>query len=180
MILQTSTLVIAYCLAIMMAVAGVSKLFDRRRFRAVLYNYDILPGAVLGLASVVLPVLEIAIAIALVVPAAQVFGAMGATILLVLYGAMIGFNIMRGRRAMDCGCSFGRSSGELSGGLVWRNIVLAVLALGVVVASPLSVSLWAHINAVFGAVAVWFVYATLDIVLSSPIRFHRKGSHHHA
>jgi hypothetical protein len=51
--------------------------------------------------------------------------------LLGLYAAAIAINLLRGRRHIDCGCSFGLSqaaAAELSWWLVLRNGVLAALA----------------------------------------------------
>jgi len=161
-------------LAAVFAVAGVAKLLDAAGSRAALEGFGV-PRAAARPASRVLPVVELAIAAGLLVPASAWWSALAAAGLLAVFMAAIGVSMTRGA-APDCHC-FGRlHSAPVSWSTQLRNGVLAAAA-GVAVlagrgASGLSPVRWAgHLNAaelglaaavaVLSAVAAgqgWFLY----------------------
>jgi peroxiredoxin/uncharacterized membrane protein len=117
-------------LAAVFAVAGVAKLLDRKGSAKSLAEFGV-PAGLAPAMGVVLPVVELACAVALVVDAWAWWAACGVAALLVVFIAAIGVSLARGRRP-DCHCFGQLSSSPVSGKTVARNVVLVVLA-GVVV-----------------------------------------------
>ncbi len=112
-------------LAAMFAVAGISKLRDKRRFHGIVLDYRLLPPRLAMQVARSLPWIELVLALALLAGAPPALP--GAAALLLAYGAAMAINLARGRRRMDCGC--GAEPQWLSGWLVLRNILLAAAAL---------------------------------------------------
>ena len=119
-------------LAIVFVVAATTKFADLPGSRQAMKEFG-LPEALASPMGALLPLAELAVGFALLVPSLGWFGAIGALILLL--GFIIGmlYNMVHGR-APDCHC-FGQLHSEPVG---WRslirNAVLAILALGVVAA----------------------------------------------
>ncbi|HEX4623987.1 MAG TPA: MauE/DoxX family redox-associated membrane protein [Solirubrobacteraceae bacterium] len=127
-------LVLRVVLAAVFVVAAAGKLLDRDGSRQALVAFGVgerlaAPGAI------VLPLAELAVALALLPAASAVPGAAGAIVLLTAFSAGIGRAMARGE-APDCHC-FGQLHSEPAGpkALV-RNVVLAAPAVIVVVAGP--------------------------------------------
>ena len=98
---------VAFVLAAVFVVAGISKIADPPGFAEEVYNYRLLPGAAVNALALVLPWLEVLAGLALFLglwrrTAAGIFG----LLLLVFIGALA-INLARGR-PVDCGC-FGTS-----------------------------------------------------------------------
>jgi hypothetical protein len=121
-------LALRLALALVLGAAALHKLRAPVRFRAALAEYRLLPARLEAAAARALPALESLAALGLLVPALARGAAALAGALFVGYGAAIGANLARGRREIDCGCSFGGARQPLSGALVARNGVLAALA----------------------------------------------------
>jgi thiol-disulfide isomerase/thioredoxin len=120
--LPTEILILAarVILTCVLGVAALSKLMDQ-------------PRALM----LALPVVELAVAAALIVPGATLFGALAASFLLLTFVAAIATNLLRGRRP-DCHC-FGQLHSEpIGAGLLARNLALA--ALGIFVTWGVSIS----------------------------------------
>src|ERR1700730_7205078 len=98
----TLLLAARFSLAAVFAVAGFLKLRDRQGSRSSLGDFGV-PAALTGLAAVLLPLLELACAIALLSDRWAVPGAIGAIALLTLFIAGITANMARGR-APNCNC----------------------------------------------------------------------------
>lgn len=108
--------------------AGFDKLTNRQAFSEVLVGYQILPAGLVRLATVVIPLVEIALAVALLwYQAALVVVAIAG--LLAVYGVAILINIRRGNLSLDCGCQFGEARQSISMGLVYRNLGLVCASL---------------------------------------------------
>lgn len=115
-------LAIAIALAALFLNAAYHKLQDRMRFEAQLAEYELLPAALVPLATLALASLELLVGISLLIPASWLLSAPLAAGLLLTYGAAIAINLLRGRTHIDCGC--GDAPQLLSGWLVLRNLVL--------------------------------------------------------
>lgn len=120
-------------LAALFGTAAVHKLRDLGAFTDTLRDHRILPDGVVDPAAPLLPVLELAVAVALLIPASASAGGLGALSLLVVYSVVIATNLARGRRHIDCGCMGPAHRQPLSGWLLARNAVLAAAAAGAAV-----------------------------------------------
>jgi hypothetical protein len=119
-------------LALLLASGAVQKARDRARFRAAVAGYALLPERATGAAAAGFALAEAALAAGLLLPAplgVRAPALAAAALLFAVYGAAIGVNLARGRRAIDCGCGGPAARVPLSGWLVARNAVLAAAAL---------------------------------------------------
>lgn len=132
-------------LASVFLVAALTKLADPGGSRRSLAAFGV-PPMLSGLLGVLLPVAELAVAIALVPVVSAVAGAIGAMLLLALFIAGIGINLLRGRRP-DCHCFGQLHSTPVGWPTVARNLALLAAAAFVVMSSgngaPVSVLAWA-------------------------------------
>lgn len=119
----------AVIVAVILASAATHKVRAPARFTQQLDDYQLLPQALLKLVARGLPLLEIGVAFALLVPASRPSAALLAAALLALYAAAIGINLWRGRADIDCGCSGPDQAQPLRPVLLARNAVLVALAL---------------------------------------------------
>ena len=113
-------------LALLLGAAGLHKLRDRAGFAQVLHGYGLPLDKPLTL---LLAVLELISAAGLLLPTLRVAAALLAASLLLLYAGAMALSLLQGRRIADCGCHLGRQSQAVSAPLVWRNLLLALLAL---------------------------------------------------
>src|SRR5579863_1282063 len=114
------------CFALLFASAALHKLRSPTRFTVVVDAYRILPESLLRFAWLV-PVAELAVAIALLVAAARAVGALAGAALLALYAAVIALNLRRGRRDLACGCGGADDARPIAPWMVARNLGLALL-----------------------------------------------------
>ena len=121
--------------------AAVGKLRHLTVFEGVLANYRLLPRWAIAPAHVLLPLTELAIGVGMI--ASPLFAAPAAALLLLVFAVAMAVNLRRGRSDIDCGCHQSVLRQRLSWTLVWRNAVLAVLALlAVVPSASSSASAW--------------------------------------
>ena len=119
-------LVARLVLAAVFAVAGISKLTDREGSRQAMSDFG-LPAALAAPFGLLLPMAELAVAVALVPAATAWWGAVGALALLVLFVVGIGANLAQGRQP-DCHC-FGQLHSAPAGPMTLaRNGALAAVA----------------------------------------------------
>jgi len=129
--------VIAAAFFLLLVAAGVHKLGDRLRFKGILAAYQILPINLVGPVSFIIPVFEIVLGLAWLAGWQIDLVSVATVGLLTAYAMAMGINLVRGRTYIDCGCGFSSTKArrdesgiqQLSVWLVYRNIVLIVLAL---------------------------------------------------
>jgi peroxiredoxin/uncharacterized membrane protein YphA (DoxX/SURF4 family) len=132
--MDTALLIARLVLAAVFAVAGVAKLLDRNGTRAGLEGFGV-PAQFAGPGSLILPLIEIAVAILLLPVDTAWYGGLGALVLLGAFVAGIAYNMSQGR-APDCHC-FGQLHSEPAGwSTLIRNAVLAAIAVFLIVRSP--------------------------------------------
>jgi hypothetical protein len=119
----------ALAVAVLLASAATHKLRAPGRFARQLADYQLLPEALVRPIGRVIPLLELLIAFALLVPFSRAIAAVSAAMLIALYAAAIGINLWRGRREIDCGCAGPDQAQPLRPVLLARNAVLVALAL---------------------------------------------------
>jgi uncharacterized membrane protein YphA (DoxX/SURF4 family) len=150
--------------------AGVQKLRHLRAWQGVLGNYRMLPELIVPAVSISLPLIEIALAIALVSNVLPVPSALCASALLMAFTIAIATNIARGRSEIDCGCFQSTLRQTLSGKLLARNIALIVVALGgldfsAAIAPDVTELTVQMIAMIFGAVC-FVLYLTINELLT--------------
>jgi peroxiredoxin len=116
------------------AVAGGAKLADRSGSRKALIDFGV-PLPLAGLLGLLLPLIELAAAVALLPTATAWFGALGALGLLVLFIGAIAVNLARGRTP-ECHCFGQLSSAPAGRSTLVRNALLAFVAAFVLWAGP--------------------------------------------
>jgi uncharacterized membrane protein YphA (DoxX/SURF4 family) len=131
---DTVVLVARGLLAAVFLIAGVGKLLDLRGARDALFGFGV-PPSVARLAGPLVPVAELATAVALVFHPTAHWGGVAALGLLLLFLGGIGFALARGE-APSCHC-FGIFHSSTAGrGAIYRNAALAAAAALVVAAGP--------------------------------------------
>jgi hypothetical protein len=118
-------LVLRGALALLFATAAWHKLRDRAGFSAVLAAYRLVPDALLAPATLAIAAAEAGVAALLLLPATRTPAALGAAALLATYSLAIGVNLVRGRRAIDCGCGARGGRQPIGEWMLVRNALLA-------------------------------------------------------
>src|SRR5260370_9023428 len=113
-------------LAAMFAVAGLAKLWGAAGSRAALIGFG-LPAALATPLGRLLPLAELAVAVALVPTISAWWGALGALALLLVFVAGIGYNLARGRRP-ECHCFGQLHSAPAGWATLIRNLLLTSVA----------------------------------------------------
>jgi hypothetical protein len=131
------SLVARVLLAVVFGVAGVAKLADRAGSQRALRDFG-LPGWLASPLGVVLPLVELGIAASLLPAVSAWWGAVGATLLLLLFMVAMGVTLLRGRRPA-CHCFGQLHSAPVGAPTLARNMVLAIVAGTVVVRGPMEV-----------------------------------------
>ena len=117
---------LAGAFALLFASAALHKLLDPARFAAAFHAYQVVPPA-LGRLALLVPVLELAIAAALLAGDSRHGAAAAGAALLRTYAVAIAINLGRGRRDLDCGCGGPRERRPIGAWMVWRNFALGGL-----------------------------------------------------
>lgn len=115
-------------MALLLGVAGWHKLRDTLGFTAVLQSYDVLAQGLVRPVALLLPWLEIVTAGGLLA-FRQPFIVWLAAALLLTYAIAMALSLLQGRRIADCGCQAGARRQAVSWPLVWRNLILMLLTL---------------------------------------------------
>lgn len=118
-----TTFVIRWGLAVVLFVAGISKLWDRRAFVEAVQSFQVLPPNLSRLLALRLPWLEIAVAAALALGLWTRPAAATAVVLLIAFSSVIMVNLARGN-AVECNCFGPLYRGRISGWSLLRNAVL--------------------------------------------------------
>jgi peroxiredoxin len=119
-------LILRLLLAGVFGAAGIAKLFDRAGTEKAFKDFGA-PDAVVGPSASVLPVVELAVALALLFVGSAWYGSVGAATLLIIFLGGMFYQLAKGN-APDCHC-FGQLHSEPVGATsVIRNIVLLGIA----------------------------------------------------
>lgn len=159
-------------LALVMFAAARHKLAEPDAFAAALAAYRLVPQALVPPAARTLPVFELLVGAAILLPATRTLALAALAALVLLYAFAIGINLARGRRDIDCGC--GGESHPLSWGLVARNLVLAAAA--VIAARPTlerNMEWTDALTLVLGVLAFYGLYLMADELLRQASRLAR-------
>jgi hypothetical protein len=113
------------------AIAGIVKLLDRGTFEETVVAFGV-PRRLASTVSFAVPLLELAVAAALIAAPTARAGAVGALVLLGLFSAAV-TRALRLGSAPDCNCFGGITQTEVGRGTLLRNLALACVAAFVVV-----------------------------------------------
>ncbi len=132
--MEIALLAVRLILAAVFGVAGVAKLADLSGSRQAIAGFGI-PASLAAALSVILPIVELAVAAALIFVGSSWFGAIGASALLAIFSAGMIVQMLKGN-APDCHC-FGQLHSEPIGAKsLIRNIVLSAPASLLVALGP--------------------------------------------
>lgn len=161
-------LVVALSLALLWFVAAAQKLNGFAVFVTVLTDYRLVPQGAARACAVAVIGLELELAVCLLIPVLRNAALAGSALLLALYAAAIAVNLFRGRRFIDCGCMGPAGRQSLSGSLVARNLLLALLALAAMLPVQARPLLWFDAIAVTAAVcAAALLYAAINRLIAN-------------
>jgi uncharacterized membrane protein YphA (DoxX/SURF4 family)/peroxiredoxin len=121
-------------LAAVFLLAGATKLIDPRGTRRALRDFG-LPSMIATPMVLLLPLLEIAVAVALVPASLAWYGAWGALALLAIFMLAVGIAMLRGRKP-DCHCFGQIHSAPVGWQTLVRNVVLAAGAGALIYRGP--------------------------------------------
>lgn len=161
----------ALALAAILATAASHKLRAPRWFASQLEAYALLPTGLLQPVARLLPLLEGAVALGLLLPASRSVAALAAGVLMLAYAAAIAVNLWRGRRDIDCGCAGPGESQPLRPLLLLRNA--ALLGLALLAAAPSlarEIGLFDGFVAIAAAAVILLLYAAVDGLLTNAPR----------
>ncbi|GHO65128.1 hypothetical protein KSC_040200 [Ktedonobacter sp. SOSP1-52] len=128
--MAVTLLLLRLLLSLVFLIAGLAKLADLPGSQKALHNFGV-PEALAGLMGIVLPIVEIGVAVALIPRTWSWYGAIGAFALLLIFCVGIGYNLALGRRP-DCHCFGQLHSAPVGPSTLVRNILLALGAAFVV------------------------------------------------
>jgi uncharacterized membrane protein YphA (DoxX/SURF4 family) len=151
--------------------AGMHALRERAVFAGVIAAYRMVPAALVPSAALGVPALQIAAAMALMVPRWARPGACLALLLLLAFTVAIAVNLWRGRSDIDCGCGGGAAQ-TISPALVVRNLVLsAAVACALSAPTKLVFALPAYVGVAGFGVFLTGVYFAASQLLSNALSF---------
>jgi hypothetical protein len=155
-------------LAAVFAAAAAHKLRDRRGFRDAVRGYALLPARAEAAVAGLLPALELLAATALALPGGARAGAAVAGALLLVYTGAVAVNLLRGRRAIACGCGGPAGRRALGADLLLRNAALLLAALACAAApAPRALHPVDAVTIAAGAAGVSLVYAAIETALAN-------------
>ncbi|MCC6792255.1 MAG: redoxin domain-containing protein [Thermomicrobiales bacterium] len=132
--MDTALLIARLILAAVFAVAGFAKLLDRNGSREGLEGFGV-PPSLAKPGAILLPIVEIAVAVLLLPVGTAWYGGLAALLLLLAFVGGIAYNMSKGR-APDCHC-FGQLHSEPAGwSTLIRNAVLSAVAIFLLIPGP--------------------------------------------
>jgi hypothetical protein len=115
------------CFALLFVTAAAHKLRDLPQFAQVFAAYGIAPVINRWQLSWLVPVVEIAVALGMLLPPARGAAVAAGAALLIGYAIAIGINLRAGRTAIACGCGGADQRRPIAAWMVWRNLLLALV-----------------------------------------------------
>jgi peroxiredoxin/uncharacterized membrane protein YphA (DoxX/SURF4 family) len=125
-LIVTILLIARLVLALVFVVAGAAKLADPKGSRQAIVDFGVPAGLATPL-GILLPLAELAVAVALIPASTAWWGAVGALVLLTVFVVGIGNSLARGRKP-DCHCFGQLHSAPAGGKTLARNAALATVA----------------------------------------------------
>lgn len=167
----------AAVLAIVFLIGAGQKLRDMTAFVAAIEQYRLLPWSLTRTAAWSLVAAELAAALLLLPLGTRAGGALLAGGVLAVVTLAVAVNLLRGRRAIDCGCGGPEGSQHLSWGLVGRNAGLGLLTVVAAAAATPRALVWLDgFTVLAGSLALYGLYAAANQLLTNQPRLQKlKG-----
>jgi hypothetical protein len=157
--------------ALLLAASAIHKALRWRHSWSVVRQFAGAPASLTSASLAIAVACELTAAVLLIVPSLRAAGAMLAALIWAAYLVLILRAIWQDRRHVDCGCSFGSTSGPLGFFQVTRNAVLTGLALLIAAVSVLRGGVSIEGSQLLGACALMALYGALDQVMAlQPLR----------
>ena len=151
-------------LAAVFLVSGIAKLFDLSGSQAAMRSFGV-PESLTRSGGILLPIVELAIAVLLVPVQTARWGALLALVLLLVFIAGVGYNLSRGRK-FDCHCFGQLTTSEIGPSTLVRNAVLAVIAAFVTIPGFANNNVGPSVGDAFGGLdAFQWVMLIIGVVL---------------
>ncbi len=164
----------ATTVALVLAAGAWQKLRDPLAFELAVEAYELLPAALVRPLARLLPLLEGAGAVLLVIGPTRAVGAALALAVLALVTGAVAVNLLRGRTDVGCGCGGLEDEQPLSWVLVARNALLAGLALAAAgTAAPRSLAGLDYLTIAAGALALYGIYVVANQLIANAPRLAR-------
>lgn len=158
-------LALQYFFAILLALAGMHKLLHGEVLRTALTGYGLLPSRAVKPVSILIALIELAVAMTLLASTALTWTAGAAGLLFAIYGFAMALALRRGQGQNGCGCTWGKQQEALQGWMVLRNLAFAILLLIIAtVHSAHNPEMFDHLNAAFAGLALNFIYLAGPVV----------------
>jgi|SRR5579872_3116706 len=122
-------LTVSGALAVLFASSAIQQSASASRWVEIVRNYQLVPAVLAAPIAGLIVALQSLVAVGLLWAPRRALAACAAAGLLLAFGGAMWLNIRRGRTQIDCGCSTLSRGGGLSQWMIWRNVVLAALAL---------------------------------------------------
>ncbi|MBU3071294.1 hypothetical protein KOI40_15825 [Aestuariicella sp. G3-2] len=163
--------IIAYGLFALLLISGIEKFKNQQAFSQVLRGYRLLPIGLISSASLVLPLIEIVLALSVIWVHVKL-AALVISALLTVYAAAILINIHRGNLSLDCGCQLSKTRQTITIALVYRNIALASAALILFLpTTDRTLGVYDYVAVAFGSFACILFYMTLNELIANTTSF---------
>lgn len=128
------------CLGGVFILAAVPKLADTSQFARVVSGYEIFRDSYGAVVAVLLPLVELAVGLLLVIGIEVRVSSAAAAALLVLFALVVARALRRGH-AFDCGCGSGASR-PISRSVIVEDLALAAMAVFIASAASASAAVW--------------------------------------
>jgi hypothetical protein len=158
--------------AALLLASGLHKLLRHARTRAVVHEFAGVPRSLAPFAVSAAVAAEMLAAGLLCTAAHRGAGGVLAALIWSAYLALILRSIARGRRDVDCGCTFGGARRLLGAYAVVRNLALAAMAAAVALDSTSAAAVPVIGSQILAALALLALYCALDQAMAlTPPRF---------
>jgi hypothetical protein len=156
-------LLIVVCFAILFAGAAWHKFQHSQQFDLAFEAYELLPRAARRYGGRVIPLLELALAVGLLLRPTRLLSESAGALLLLSYALAIAINLRRGRHELICGCGGADERRPIAGWMVWRNVALALtLSAALLPWTSRTLSPTDTFTIVFGTAVIVLLYVCLD------------------
>ncbi len=117
----------AALLCLVFLAASIHKVADPDGFSKIIAGYKVVPSVLVGWVALLLPWVEINIALAILIPKARTAALFMGVGLLIVFATLTGWNLLQGIE-VPCGC-FSNEGGPATWWSVARNMMLASIAM---------------------------------------------------